>query len=170
MTDPTPLFPLEAYDTLAEMARRPGAPQSDVAPLAALVSADLKRRGRWFEDGEDAEGGAKPEAFGRGVLVFAGLVAWLAVLLGVTLVVGWIMALAFVGVSVPALLLELHRRKSERARRARATGLVCPKCAYDLAGLGDDLPREWVVGSSGPRRCPECGAPWPMVLREVWGS
>ena len=48
------------------------------------------------------------------------------------------------------------------SRRAKAKR--CPDCRYDLSGHAD------AIGSSlfddqhvGPRRCTECGAPWPLV-------
>lgn len=51
---------------------------------------------------------------------------------------------------------------------------VCPDCAYPLGDLPPGLPQP--PGSAtliGPARCPECGAPWPLVpapLESVrWG-
>jgi hypothetical protein len=156
----------DEYDALADLAAHPGAAQDAVAPLAASVSGDLKRRGGWGDRSEsESTDEGTPRRAGRWPLVIIGLAAWLTVLLAVTLVVHWLMGVAFLAVSVPAVFLERHRRREERARRERLTRPLCPACAYDLTGLEDALPRAWVVGRSGPRRCPECGEVWPLVPR-----
>lgn len=71
-----------------------------------------------------------------------------------------IIAAALLGALI-LLALPLHART--RARRARLTRSLrdraCPDCNYNLAGAPEGLP-----GSlAGPRTCPECGAPWPLV-------
>jgi len=165
MDERSPVYPKDAYDELADLASRQSLDQGAIAPLAAVVSSDLKHRGRWADRLGDGAAAAKRETFGRGWMVIVALCVWLALLLVATMAVGWIMALPFAAVLAPVLVLEWHRRRSDRARRERAERPTCPRCGYDLSGLGDDLPREWVVGSSGPRRCPECGEAWPLVPR-----
>lgn len=40
----------------------------------------------------------------------------------------------------------------------------CCNCQYPLAGVPDAIPSRILQGVEvGPRRCPECGAPWPLV-------
>ncbi len=157
-------FPREAYEALAEIAEgRGGGDRNKLAPLAAKVASDLKHRGRWPEQVLEEARAARREAPGRGRLVLVVMGLWLAFLLGAAILVGWIMVLPFAAVLMPLFVLEWHRRRSERARAERAERPTCPGCGYDLSGLADALPREWVVGSSGPRRCPECGEAWPLV-------
>lgn len=165
---PSPKSPFAAYDALAALARSPGAAQAEIVRLAAEVSSDLKRRGRWPGVPETVPPAEKAERAAMPRLVPVLLVVWLGIMLAAALVAGWLMVLPFLAVCIPVIALEVHRRRSERARRERAARPTCPACAYDLSGLADDLPREWVVGSSGPSRCPECGRAWPLVGRDGW--
>ena len=50
-----------------------------------------------------------------------------------------------------------------RLRRRPARWGVCPNCRYDLLNLPDAIPESVLGFSIGPRRCPECGEPWPRV-------
>lgn len=54
----------------------------------------------------------------------------------------------------------------ELVKRARASLRLgrCPDCGYDLAGVPGVSVRDGERAVSiGPRRCPECGAPWPLL-------
>jgi len=54
---------------------------------------------------------------------------------------------------------------NDRLRRIR-TSLAeskCPDCSYPLLGLPDGEPRTGAVPGIGPRRCCECGTPWPLL-------
>ena len=53
--------------------------------------------------------------------------------------------------------------------RALREGL-CPGCAYDLAGISHFGVGGEVLRDVGPERCPECGAPWPLVPPPVPGT
>lgn len=56
-----------------------------------------------------------------------------------------------------------RRRRLEARLLAALEGAGCPDCGYPLLGVlgrpaGDDLAR-----LPGPRRCAECGSPWPLL-------
>jgi hypothetical protein len=39
----------------------------------------------------------------------------------------------------------------------------CIHCEYSMEAAVDGLPAELLGGHTGPRRCPECGLPWPCI-------
>ena len=67
----------------------------------------------------------------------------------------------FVAAIIGILTFRLLYGFDRRARRTAA--LRCPTCGYDLRALPDALPSLDAGFMIGPRRCPECGEPWPRV-------
>lgn len=63
----------------------------------------------------------------------------------------------------------LASRPGLRRRLARALDDDrCPKCSYDLRGIGPPLGLEAKLDVRvGPARCPECGCAWPLVPATV---
>ncbi len=59
--------------------------------------------------------------------------------------------------------LERVKKPEDHLDQIRA----CPACTYDLTGLPDFIPHEWIAAHASPRRCLECGEPWPLVPRTV---
>lgn len=58
-----------------------------------------------------------------------------------------------------------------RLARHLARAGRCPDCRYDLTGLPDAIPTDSTGGiRTGPRKCPECGAAWPLVPPPVPGG
>lgn len=80
----------------------------------------------------------------------------------------WIAAilLVTVGLGVWARL-AVTRRARKRGDIKPSTRGRCFGCEYDLTGLSDSIPYEWITAHVGPRRCPECGEPWPLVPRSA---
>lgn len=62
-----------------------------------------------------------------------------------------------------AALVAAHLLRPSRIRARRLTKLRCPACEYDLHDLPEALPAAAAGYLIGPRRCPECGEPWPRV-------
>jgi hypothetical protein len=95
------------------------------------------------------------------------VVLW-AAFAGVVLVQGGIatmVALSLVvalGVLVTIAARRSHRRYFWNYWRALEMGF-CPGCGYDLSGLSHLESRGSTLRDVGPERCPECGAPWPLV-------
>jgi hypothetical protein len=57
----------------------------------------------------------------------------------------------------------LARRLLTRLGRSLERG-ACPDCGYDLSRVPAAFPIETTAGGPvGPRRCVECGCPWPLV-------
>lgn len=75
--------------------------------------------------------------------------------------VAWILAVIFVVFVIRALVVESRRKHAAAAINSEA----CPSCSYDLTGLPNVIPISLVGLPTGPRRCPECGEPWPLVPR-----
>lgn len=78
----------------------------------------------------------------------------------------WV-AMPVLAVAILALAIRSARRR-EAQNKAITTGSsteICHSCTYDLTGLPDSIPHEWVAVHVGPRRCPECGELWPRVPR-----
>lgn len=69
---------------------------------------------------------------------------------------------------VPALVWHATRRPRTLARALLESR--CPDCWYDLAGTTVLEPESLEGGILGPVRCPECGAPWPLVPPAVGAS
>lgn len=63
------------------------------------------------------------------------------------------------GVGLMVLIFELQKARTAR----RAASNHCPDCDYDLAGVPSELDEAVYSVESGPRRCSECGALWPLV-------
>jgi hypothetical protein len=89
------------------------------------------------------------------------LIMWLPELIapGHRVIPSWASTLFWVAY-VGALLVSITRL--HRARRAATEAIRqvrCPDCAYDLVGS----PAAFAEKRIGPRRCPECGSPWPLV-------
>lgn len=138
-----------------------------------ILANDLERRYlRWL--GEVPDFGVSGRRVRRlGTLVRQALWASLGVL-GLGLIVRLsmgsslgelVMFLGVVGVVLSLTALRFLRDKMPRESVVLATlAGDCPHCGHGLAGLPDGLPGKVLRGlRTGPRRCPECGAWWPLV-------
>lgn len=56
-----------------------------------------------------------------------------------------------------------RRLNHRRTLTGRAASRCCPDCGFDLAGTPAGIDAEAFGVDVGPRRCPECGALWPLV-------
>lgn len=54
----------------------------------------------------------------------------------------------------------LETRRGAKGRRRHS---ICPRCDYDLRSLPRPIEPAQAGFDPGPRRCPECGEPWPLV-------
>lgn len=60
--------------------------------------------------------------------------------------------------------------RQRRLHRTLTSG-ACPDCAYDLTGSLPAIEPSIFGGQSvGPRTCPECGVPWPLLPAAMPGS
>ena len=168
----------EAYDRLAELARSEQPDQSVVAPLAATVLSDLRRRAREAAT-PAAPPAAPPQGFWRDLFVVrltpprygAGTSPTIALVVVVIVLVSavfqgpWVVFISVALLGMLVILFEARRALSRRAERGAK--LPCPRCGYDLSGLPDAIPKLWVADQVGPQRCPECAAPWPKLAHET---
>jgi hypothetical protein len=102
-------------------------------------------------------------------LVFMGVYAVLFLCLVVLRPTGYTPPLIlFILIAVLVIDLSGIKRLVRRARRALERG-ECPDCGYELGGT-----KGFVLSDAagdlniGPRRCPECGSPWPLLPPPVW--
>lgn len=172
----------DSYDQLADLAEKaPVAPQA-ATHLSAEVAADLRNRLQAtgatpanLQPRATERGGTAPKAdwssrfFAELLLLF--LFAQLGAM-GVGYAVfakyWWLIAIVLSPIIVGglAVMLPLHKRKMQRHRSMVARSEArCVECNYNLHGLSDSIPHEWIAAHVGPRRCPECGEPWPLVPR-----
>lgn len=81
-----------------------------------------------------------------------------------SLVTNW-GAMVFAGLLIAAVgAMALSPRTRLALARYHAGSGRCPDCRYDLAGLPDAVGVNAAAGlRTGPRRCPECGAGWPLI-------
>ena len=85
----------------------------------------------------------------------------------VVLHVGVVMTIGYAVVFGLGVLVTIAARRARRRHfwgywRALELGF-CPGCGYDLSGLSHLESRGSTLLDVGPERCPECGAPWPLV-------
>jgi hypothetical protein len=102
-------------------------------------------------------------------LLFTGAYALLFLAMLVLRASGYTL-LVIVSASIGVLVADLSaiKRLVRRARRALENG-DCPDCGYELSGArGFVLPDAEGDLNLGPPRCPECGAPWPLLPPPVW--
>lgn len=88
--------------------------------------------------------------------LFLGLSAWRMRDAPFEMVLMLLAGLALIG--APWLLWAWFRASAPPSGKDR-----CPRCRYDLSGLRDALFPLVVSVRLGPRRCPECGEPWPLI-------
>lgn len=111
----------------------------------ATVGRDISPSGEWLDD-----------------LFLAGWDEGFILVLAALIVFGVAFGLLF----VPAFVLPWYFIKVRKLHRCRMAveKKICPDCEYDLTGCPEAIEPGWVEGVSiGPRRCPECSAPWPLL-------
>lgn len=149
---------LEVLDALADHFESPAAAGVDAGMLVRAAGEVLARR----------EGAGKqarrPSVFWLVFVAACVLWAW-----------GMVPASSLIAV-IPGLLvgaifrIEAEREYRRRVReQRRIQGSACLRCGFMLTGIDRPIPKTLVGRDVGPRRCPECGLPWPMVL-EVNGA
>lgn len=99
--------------------------------------------------------------------------------IGASLVVGFAayangVGLAWIASGGAAVLVVLIALFFYRGRYSGAEVLsrrICPDCGYRLGDLRCEINPDEVHGLwIGPRACPECGSPWPMIPPPVFDS
>ncbi|CAG1005443.1 hypothetical protein PHYC_03231 [Phycisphaerales bacterium] len=79
--------------------------------------------------------------------------------------------LASAGVGVLLLLLILYFHRGRQSAADVLARRICPDCGYRLFDLRCEINLDEIHGLwIGPRACPECGSPWPMVPPPVFDS
>lgn len=144
----------------------------------------LKHRHVYWSGVFDSNTGEQPkESEGPGLFAVAAMVAidgslYLGLLFGVIGIVVVASALhVFAAIVATILVLGMFvafgSYRVRQARRFIQSGMnrrlfelcirgECPKCGYDLSKSRDEMELDSGV-PLGPRRCPECGAFWPLV-------
>jgi hypothetical protein len=133
------MVPLIRQDFIRRMVSRPSATWVERAAQEILVSNPMLPLGCM----------PTPLRLVAWALWFAAIGSWQ--------IVGWWALVPITALVFVALLLE--------SRRGRSQGVPahCPACGYDLRGLPEAVPVEVLGVRLGPRRCVECGEPWPRV-------
>jgi hypothetical protein len=81
-------------------------------------------------------------------------------------------AFAVAGLVLLAVWIPLHMLRFIRRTRCRKAihRCLCPDCSYDLHGVPDAIQPDSLDGRHvGPAKCPECGAPWPLLPPPISG-
>lgn len=159
------------YDRLAEMVGNPPSDHSALTALAAEVAADFRGRERERaligKRGRPSLHLSHPASLRTFQVEF---IVWLAAFV-LWSIIGQNPWLAALVVAAAVLTLVVRAVRKRRAMRRLLDGISandhqdCLTCGYDLSGLPASIPHEWIAAYAGPRRCPECGEPWPMVPR-----
>ncbi len=160
----------EQYDRLAGMVGNPPSDHSILTAVAAEVVANLRTREREHSAARarritiQAQTKRNPPS-----LWLFEITAWIvtgSIALSMVMQNPWTAASILVLMFLAAWINSARKRSITRCTmNPIETSLNCPRCRYDLTGLPDSIPHEWIAAHSGPRRCPECGEPWPMVPR-----
>lgn len=104
-----------------------------------------------------------PYAARSGIEFIAAVAILLAIVEFGALPLAWALALLLI-VTGLVVALQVHRRDQLKPALIALDRCECPDCGYDLAGTTPGLPLERTNGVNvGPRLCPECGVPWPLV-------
>lgn len=99
---------------------------------------------------------------GRGPGAWRGSRVAVAAVLILVIISNWNTLGWWAFVPIMLILLAALFAESMRARRIPRPGR-CLFCRYDLSGVPESVPVAVSGVSLGPRRCPECGEPWPKV-------
>lgn len=130
-------------------------------PSPELLRAEyLARTASWTPQDTAAERRAGRTLF----LTLAGVTLLMAVgLLVLAMTTSPILAAPILLLWAPLAYLGWRRLSLRHTVVRRAASRCCPDCGFDLAGTPAGLEVETFGVDVGPRRCPECGAWWPLV-------
>lgn len=126
-------------------------------------SQDLRERRRWFDSHlyPDAPAGSG----NTGCADFADFL-WFAPDDIVAILVLLVIGVLFGAVLLPLVWLPVWIVRFRRRRRCRAamSHRQCPDCGQDLTGCPPAIKPAYMDSMDvGPRVCPECAAPWPLL-------
>lgn len=159
------------YDRLAEMVGNPPSDHSALTALAAEVAADYRGRERERVLASKRRRSVQRPLEATSLRTFQlEFIVWLAAFV-LWSIIGQNPWLAALVVAAAVLTLVIRAMRKHRAMQNARNGIPanqpcsCLACRYDLTGLPDSIPHEWIAAHVGPRRCPECGEPWPLVPR-----
>lgn len=140
---------------------------------ARALSRELRARIDYWSEGGASRSREMPTLAAE---LSALLVARLIVVFGAIALAALLLS-GLIWLAVPVVLIAwlIHRRATQRGLLVRLNlalgGRCCPACGYDLSGSVPAIPPEDLEGQwIGPRRCPECGAAWPLLPPPVPGN
>lgn len=156
---------IEPYETLtAAGAVRPTLKGlADPEPFARELKLRFESWPRWLEPTDlDDNAWDNTHWIDTPVRTLGAVIAALSVCFALILYVDRLVAAVFIAVFAGGVLSAW--RNSRRASLTRALKQrSCPDCGYDLRGTPRGIDPSVLGLDIGPRRCPECGARWPLL-------
>lgn len=140
--------------------------RADPAPLAAEYAdrvEALRRRAEPFPPSPHRPPTPAPAPRSRLNESLRVLAPQLPLILVFAVVSDWMIALGLIPLAVALSLALIGRDRVHRFIHA-IDHRRCPDCGYDLTGAPPAIDPTRLAGADvGPRLCPECGSPWPLL-------